>query len=278
MKAAGIAYERLGKGELLLLLHGTGGSRRHWTPVQPRLAVHHELIAVDLPGHGDSDAPPEDGYHSPPGYAATLASFLDEIGLAAAHIAGASVGGWTALEMAKLGRARSVVAIAPAGRWPRRDPWRCSLKLWAMYRLGRLTRPLTERALGTQTGRTRLLRGTVAKPLQLSPEEARDLIETYNSTTTFTKHLAQTRRARFRDGATIRVPVTIAWGDDERLLPAKARRQDELPSHTKTVTLVGCGHLPFWDDPEQVANLILETTSLATQCEAPTARGTSAPV
>ena len=282
MKAAGIEYERLGEGEPLLLLHGTGGSCRHWTPVRPSLAAHHELIAVDLPGHGDSDPPPDDeagdhadgGHHAPPGYAATLARFLDEIGVAAAHIAGNSVGGWTALEMAKLGRARSVVAIAPAGLWPRRDPWRCSLKLWAMYRLGRLTRPLTERALRSDTGRTRLLRGTVAKPLQLSPEEARDLIETYNRTATFTKHLAQTRRARFRDGASIRVPVTVAWGDDERLLPVGARRQDELPSHTKTVTLFGCGHVPFWDDPEQVANLILETTTRATRCES---RGTSAP-
>ena len=261
MSAAGIAYERVGRGEPLLLLHGTGGSRRHWSPVQPRLSGHHELLAVDLPGHGDSDPPPDEGDHSPLGYAATLARFLDELGIDAAHIAGDSVGGWTALEMAKLGRARSVVAIAPAGLWPRRDPWRCSLKLWGMYRLGRLTRPLTERALRTEAGRTRLLRGTVAKPLNLSPDEARDLIETYNSTPTFTRHLAQTRRARFRDGASIRVPVTVVWGEDERLLPRKARRQNELPSHTQTVTLSGCGHLPFWDDPEQVARAILETTS-----------------
>src|ERR687895_2446628 len=118
MNAAGIAYERHGHGEPLLLLHGTGGSRRHWAPVRPRLAERHELLAVDLPGHGDSDPPPDDGDHTPVGYAATLARFLDEIGIGAVHIAGGSVGGWTALEMAKVGRARSVVAIAPAGLWP----------------------------------------------------------------------------------------------------------------------------------------------------------------
>src|SRR5215211_883793 len=134
-------------------------------------------------------------------------------------------------------------------------------KLWGMYRLGRLMAPLTDRALRSEAGRTRLLRGTVAKPLNLSPQEARDLIETYNSTATFTKHLAQTRRARFRDGTSIRVPVTVAWGDDEQLIPAKARRQDELPPHTNAVMLSGCGHVPFWDDPEQVARTILETTS-----------------
>jgi pimeloyl-ACP methyl ester carboxylesterase len=101
-------------------------------------------------------------------------------------------------------------------------------------------------------------------------EEARDLIETYNSTPTFTKHLAQTRRARFRGGASIPVPVTVAWGDAEQLIPRKARRQDELPPRTETVTLTGCGHLPFWDDPEQVARTILETTARATDTTLPT--------
>jgi pimeloyl-ACP methyl ester carboxylesterase len=137
---------------------------------------------------------------------------------------------------------------------------------------------LTDRALRTEAGRTRLLRGTVAKPLNLSEKEARDLIETYNSTPTFTKHLAQTRRARFRDGASIEVPVTVAWGDHERLIPPKARRQDELPPNTKTVTLAGCGHLPFWDDPEQLAQLIIEATSVAPSRETTPAPDRSAPL
>jgi pimeloyl-ACP methyl ester carboxylesterase len=242
------------------------------------LAARHELIAVDLPGHGDSDPPPGDRDHTPVGYAATLADFLDGLGIGAAHVAGDSVGGWTALELAKLGRARSVVAIAPAGLWARRDPWRCVLKLWAMYRLGRLTAPLTDRALRSEAGRTRLLRGTVARPLNLSEEEARDLIATYNRTPTFTRHLAQTRRARFRGGACIEVPVTVAWGDHERLIPPKARRQNELPPHTKTVTLVDCGHIPFWDAPEQLAQLILEATSVASSREATPAPDRSAPL
>jgi pimeloyl-ACP methyl ester carboxylesterase len=278
VQTAGIAYQRAGHGEPLLLLHGTGGSHRHWAPLWPILAPQRELFAVDLPGHGDSDPPPADGDHTPVGYAAAIADFLGALGIGTAHVAGDSVGGWTALELAKLGRARSVVAIAPAGLWPRRDPWRCVLKLWGMYRLGRLTAPLTERALRTDAGRTRLLRGTVAKPLNLSEEEARDLIVTYNSTPTFTKHLAQTRRARFRDGHAIDVPVTIAWGDHERLLPPKARRQDELPPHTHTVTLTGCGHVPFWDDPEQVAQTILDTTSAATSPETAPAPNQEPPV
>ena len=273
MMTTGIAYERKGEGEPLLLAHGTGGSRRHWRPVLEQLAAHHDVIAVDLPGHGGSHAPPADGDHTPVGYAATLADFLDELGIGSAHIAGDSVGGWTALELAKLGKARSVTAIAPAGLWARRDPWRCVIKLWATYRLGRLTAPLIQRALQSEKGRTRLLGGTVAKPLNLTQEEARDLIKTYNSTSTFTTHLAQTRRARFEGGASITVPVTVAWCDDDKLIPPSARRDDELPAHSRTTTLTGCGHVPFWDDPDQVVQAIITTTARAAS-----ATPTAAPV
>ena len=258
-KQAGLAYDRAGEGEPLLLLHGTGGSRRHWKPLWSLLTPQRDVLAVDLPGHGESDPPPDDD-HTPIGYAKVVASLLDVLGIGQAHVAGVSVGGWTALELAKLGRARSVVAIGPAGLWPRRDPWSCTARLWGTYRIGRLIAPLTDRALRSESGRTRLLRGMVAKPLNLTEEEARDLIETYNSTPTFTKHLAQMRRTRFRDGGAIDAPVTVLWGEQERLVPAKARREDELPQHAKIVTLRGCGHLPFWDDPEAVARVILDAT------------------
>jgi pimeloyl-ACP methyl ester carboxylesterase len=83
MMAVGIDYDRTGEGEPLLLLHGTGGSRRHWRPVFDELSRHHDVIAADLPGHGGSDAPPAHGDHSPVGYAARLADFLNGLGIAA---------------------------------------------------------------------------------------------------------------------------------------------------------------------------------------------------
>lgn len=83
------------------------------------------------------------------------------------------------------------------------------------------------------------------------------MARTYARTPTFDAHLAATRRDRFRDGHDINVPVTVAWGDKERLIPAKARRRDELPEHTRVVTLPGCGHSPMWGDPHLVARTIL---------------------
>lgn len=103
----------------------------------------------------------------------------------------------------------------------------------------------------------------VPKPLNLTEEEAQDLIETYNATPTFTSHLAHTRRRRFEGGAAIEVPVTVARGDEDKLIPPSARRDHEPPAHAITVTLTGCGHVPFWDDPDQVVETILATTARA---------------
>jgi pimeloyl-ACP methyl ester carboxylesterase len=257
-RAAGVAFERRGTGEPLLLIHGTGGSRAAWTPVVDLLAPQREVLVVDLPGHGESDPPPAGVPHSPLGYARILAELLDELAIDSAHVAGNSVGGWTALELAKLNRARSVVALAPAGLWPKRDPWRCTVQLWTQHKLGRVFAPVTPRILRSDLGRTVLLSGTVAKPRQMPPDAAIEMAATYARTPTFDTHLAATRRERFRDGQGIEVPVTVAWGDKERLIPAKARLRDELPAHARIITLPECGHVPMWDDPELVARTILD--------------------
>ena len=101
----------------MLLIHGTGVNLRFWHPVVGRLAAHVTVIAVDLPGFGltpplRSGVPP-----TPAGFARVLADFLRELGCDGAHVVGNSVGGWTALEMAKRGAARSVVALSSAGLW-----------------------------------------------------------------------------------------------------------------------------------------------------------------
>jgi pimeloyl-ACP methyl ester carboxylesterase len=119
-------------------------------------------------------------------------------------------------------------------------------------------------------GRTLLLRGTVARPRQVPSDAAIEMAVTYARTPCFDAHIAATRRERFRDGDAIDVPVTVAWGDKERLIPAKARLRDELPAQTRFVTLPDCGHVPMWDDPELVARTILEGAGvLAVRAPAP---------
>src|SRR5215210_1543335 len=127
---------REGRGEPLLLVHANGMSRLAWRPVLPFLRDQREVIAIDLPGHGMSPPAPPHVVPAPPGFAYLLGQLLDELGIDCAHVAGNSIGGWTALELAKLGRARSVVALGPAGLW-KRGALRPMVKLMGTYRAAR---------------------------------------------------------------------------------------------------------------------------------------------
>ena len=111
-----IAYDRSGEGPALVLLHPLGADRRVWDPVIEQLASQREVIAVDLPGFGES--PALAGTPTPAALAGAVSEQLAELGVGRAHVAGNSLGGWVALELALAGHARSVTAIAPAGLWP----------------------------------------------------------------------------------------------------------------------------------------------------------------
>lgn len=266
-----IEFDRLGSGEPLLLVHGTGSARTAWAPVLDQLAEQRELFVVDLPGHGRSPSPPGHLAQSPPGYAHALAGLLDELDLEMAHVSGFSVGGWTALELAKLGRARSVVALSPAGLWERYDPLQCVGSLWLSHRLSRRLRRFAPRLLGSPIGRTLALGQNFGRPWRVPPEAAVDTIETFAATAEFDLHLATTRYQRFEAGQAISAPVTVAFGTRDHLIPRRARRRDELPAHTRWLEPEGCGHVPFWDDPDLIAGIILEGTAPTQERAATTA-------
>ena len=114
---ARLAYDRTGQGEPLVLLHGQGFSRRCWDPVVEALAAHRDVIAVDLPGHGESPRQPKGAGNAPRDLAVAVGELLDQLGLPTAHVAGNSSGGWVALELGRLQRARTVTALDPAGLW-----------------------------------------------------------------------------------------------------------------------------------------------------------------
>jgi pimeloyl-ACP methyl ester carboxylesterase len=254
-----IHYERSGRGEPLLLLHGIGSGLRIWDPVLPWLTPHHDVIAVDLPGHGQSPLLPDDG-PSPDaaGFARALAGFLDELGIGSAHLAGNSLGGWTALELAKLGRARSVVCLSPAGLWRGRAP-RYDVALFRVTRgLARTLLPVAPVVLATPVGRMLLFAHLCGRPWKLPPGAALEAVQTFVRTPGFEPTFRASIRESFSGGRQIPVPVTVAWGGRDRvLLPGLARLRDELPPQTRWLTLPGCGHVPTYDDPGLVARTLL---------------------
>ena len=136
-----VAYRRSGAGPPLVLLHPLGSSRRVWDPVLPALAAHHDVIAVDLPGFGDSPPLPPDVEPSPAVLGAAVAGLLDDLGVTTPHLAGNSLGGWVALELADLRPAASLTLLAPAGLWrhgtPRYDRVSLGTSHWLSVHAGR---------------------------------------------------------------------------------------------------------------------------------------------
>jgi pimeloyl-ACP methyl ester carboxylesterase len=232
---------RTGSGEPLVLLHALGLDRHMWDPVVERLASEREVYAVDMPGFGAS-APID------PAAPADLARAIgDALGLDRPHVAGNSLGGWVALELARAGRARSVTAIAPAGLWT--QP--LAPKRATAHRAARALRPALPLLL--RRGRRLALGGTIAHPERVPYAAALQLVRAYASAPGFDA-VNRAMRGNVFDGlAEIDVPLTLAWCEHDRLVA----RPGTVPAFARELRLRGCGHMPTWDDPGQVARVLL---------------------
>src|SRR3954463_10939345 len=113
---------RGGDGSPLVCLHGFIDTWRTWELVLPALERHHDVLAPMLPGHAGGTA--IEGPATPSTLVEGVERARDEAGFETAHVVGNSLGGHVALQLAARGRARSVVARAPAGGWAAGDPSR----------------------------------------------------------------------------------------------------------------------------------------------------------
>ena len=253
-------YSETGPGRPLILLHGIGMSRAAWNALTPRLSATRRVIAFDIAGFGLTPPLP-DG--TPP----TIAHLVDglersirELGLEEpVDIAGNSLGGGLALEAARRGLARSVVAISPIGLWKRHPAPHVK------YVFGGLRWTVTTvPGLVKATVRVPLLRElALAVPLSagsrhMPQSDALRAIEDLAASPAFEATFEQTR-VPF-SGRDVTVPVTVAFGDRDWILTRGSRHRDGLPAHTRWVEKHGWGHVPMWVDPVGVSQLILEGT------------------
>ncbi len=242
-----LAHVRRGSGPPLVLLHALGADNFMWDPVMERLAAERDVIAIDMPGFGGSP-PLADG--SPASLARAVSAFAAAEGLERPHLAGNSLGGWVALELALAGDAASVTAIAPAGLWAKP----LAPKRSAARAVARRLLPALPLILRSEGGRRLVLAGSAARPERIPPAAALRLVRTYALAPGFDDANAAMRAGRFTGLDEIAVPLTFAWPDHDRLVG----RPERLPAGARSVTLTGCGHLPTWDDPEQVARVLLD--------------------
>jgi pimeloyl-ACP methyl ester carboxylesterase len=249
--------------EPLVLLHGLGMSPRVWDGVRPSLEPRHELVVLTALGHrGGAAASRRPVTIGDLVDAAERA--LDERGLERAHIAGNSMGGWMAIELARRGRALTVCALSPAGSWRAGTAEQTAgvRKIRRAIRSARLSGPLPMSLL-LRSARIRRLtfrdfarHGDHLSPVQVV-EATRDLLDC----TVADDILSTTEEIAPLDP--LPCPVTLAWSGDDAVLPVAvngAVARARLPQ-ARFVVLAGVGHVPMIDDPERVARTILESTS-----------------
>jgi pimeloyl-ACP methyl ester carboxylesterase len=247
-----------GAGEPLLLIHGLGGSLTVWDPVIPLLEGERQVFALDMPGFGE--APELAGGEEPT--AANLARALhercEELGIERPHVAGNSLGGWVGLEMGRFGWARSVTCLSPAGLWRAPLGERPTMvRTW-----GRRLRPLVGLALHLQPVRDRAVLTFAAHPDRMPTRAGRELVLGWLDANGYDGANRAMRTHVFDPaGYPEDVPVTIAWGELDRLVgPPKPERR---PPGTRFLTMADVGHTPTWDDPQLVARVLLDGSSVA---------------
>jgi len=258
---------REGSGEPMVLIHGITDTWRSWELIQPTLAREHDTLAVTLLGHSGGRGLGDGGE-------VVLADLVDEVerdmdaaGFETAHLVGNSLGGWVVLELAARGRARSVVALSPAGGWEHGNPWaifsyyELLASQWFLDRLG-------ERAglLASRPGLRKIALGNlVSDPAAVPAPLAAALIRGAGDCPAAVPLLSESRAKGYPDLDEIDCPVRIVWGSKDRLLPLKhvSDRFRRLLPEAEWIEIPGAGHLPQIDHPERTAELILEVSARA---------------
>jgi pimeloyl-ACP methyl ester carboxylesterase len=274
--AAGPAEAR-GAGAPLVLVHGIGGSWRNWLPVIPALEREHEVLAVGLLGHHPS-RPFDDGVR--PSVAALVDGLereLDEAGFGQVHLVGNSLGGWIALELAKRGRALSVVAFSPGGGYA---PGSLTADLTALrlvleHRVaGRWLAPRAERLVSRPRLRRLLFAGTFGRPERVSAAEGAHMLRAFGGAGVFVDLMRSMKvGGPLTDLDRIQAPVLLAWGTRDLVLPMRSFSKllrEGIPG-VEFHELRGLGHVPMVDDPELVSELILDFVRRHEAPAAPTA-------
>jgi pimeloyl-ACP methyl ester carboxylesterase len=263
MGASRLDHFRGGTGEPLVLLHGMFQSWHDWSPVLDRLTAEREVFAPTHLGHRGS--PPFEAGQLPTIAAWTdaVGAAMDTVGLDRPDVAGHSLGGWVALELAKRGRARSVVAISPAGRYTDEDLARIARLLRRSHRLARWLLPLARRVVRTSIGRKALLADSCADPRRISPEQAERLVVNLASCPDLDGFVGALedesgKAIRFSEAERVPCPVLIVLPERDRFFTRfHAEHYAEAVPGATVVVLRDCGHTAMFDHPELVSSTIL---------------------
>jgi pimeloyl-ACP methyl ester carboxylesterase len=255
-----LAVVTAGAGVPVILLHGLGATKGSFLTTVAALADSFRVIAVDLPGFGDSVKPLRASYH-PPFFARSIIELLDALGLARAHLIGNSMGGRIALEMGlrypeRVGR---LALLAPSLAWKRERPWAPLVRL-LRPELGLLQ--ITPRPVVDALVR-RLIPGAGSGWVEAGVDE---FLRSYVTARGRLAFYAAARQIYLEEphgakGFWTRLPALepealFIWGKRDWLVPIgfAAHVRDALPSARHLE--LDCGHVPQLERPRETHDAI----------------------
>lgn len=247
----------MGTGHIpLVLLHGVTNSALIWTDVAAILGDEFDVLTPTAAGHRGGAAP--SGPVTISSLVDEVEMLLDDLSLRCAHIAGNSMGGWMAIELARRGRALSVCAFSPAGFWTpgAEDETHATSAIRRNRRLARAAAPLAPLALRSNNLRRRLLRDAAEHGDRISLEQALEITRDLIGCTAAPDLLGTREQIASLDPAPC--PITLAWSAADRIFPPSVNgtRAQQLIPQARYVELPGVGHVPMIDDPLLCAETI----------------------
>jgi pimeloyl-ACP methyl ester carboxylesterase len=259
-RAGRVAYRESGSGPTVLLLHATLHDRHDFDPIIDTLAKRYRTIAVDWPGHGDSDPVDATIEPSAPLFADVLEDVVDGLGLSRTVLIGNSVGGFAAARLA-INRPESVaglVLVNAGGFVPWNPLSRGGCRVLGTPAVFRRAAPLFVRGYmkaKTDSDRQIIERATaVAK----TPEGIRIATGLWRSFAA-PEHDLRSRAAE------LTVPTLIVWGRKDIAIPVSAGRATRDAIRGSRLEILDTGHVVFSSDPDgflAVADPFLQSVSL----------------
>ncbi len=250
----GIAYQRRGAGEALVLVHGYPLDHSIWDQAAPLLEADFDVILPDLRGFGNSEIMEAD--HSIIGYASDLAGLLNHLKVRRAVLVGHSMGGYVALAFAREYPDRvaglALVSSQMAPDTPERKAGRyATAKRVLAEGPGAVVDDLTPK-LSADAAVQDFVRALMSRQRPLAIASALEAMADRPDSTNILQAL--------------KLPVAIVHGTDDKLIPVDRGREMKaaLPA-ASYVELTGVGHMPMMEDPRAVADALRIFRSPGTQ-------------
>jgi pimeloyl-ACP methyl ester carboxylesterase len=258
-----VAYQDVGTGEVLLLIHGMAGSSATWRAIIPELSKKYRVLAPDLLGHGESTKPRGD--YSLGAFAASLRDLLDELGISRATVVGQSLGGGVAMQFTYQHRdyCERLALISSGGLGPDLN--------WI---LRFLSAPGTELLLPVVAPRPVLnvgnKLGSWLTAAGVQSPRAGEMWSAYSSLAD-----PQTRQAFLRTLRSVvdyrgqavsalgkihvshGLPTLLIWGEEDRIIPvAHGHAAHDAVPGSRLEVLPGVGHFPHVESPRAVVDIL----------------------